>query len=400
MFTKIVAFSLALIPFYCWQGWDDGIRTPKEIASIISLAVIIITGFSLFQIKKAFNRWFFIFFGWCVLTLFLSNYAIPVFLQNGVVSLPSNLIAFKSLFYVLLAIISVQAIYSSQVDLKLIAKTISIVTLVMCAYCLLQLLGLDEFFRVADPGTGWVGKSIWDNIPQEAGHFSRRIVGTLGNPSILGIFLSLCLPFSLSLKNRLGYISALASIMVIFLTLSLTAIISCILSLLFILFFKSQKLAIILFIILAIIGIAILQIPQVKFMLNPTGRIEMLKESWNLMNKKAITGYGLGSFQYLIGQNPDVVKRLNNENWREAHTEYGQAWFEVGLTGLALLLMGIFTIVKKFLQNIREETVYLMASFFVFLLVSLTYFPMRISPLSYYGIVILGLLTNKMEVVK
>ena len=405
MLTKIIAFSLALIPFYCWLGWDEGIRTPKETASIISLALIIIVGFST-PIKKAFNKWFFVFFGWCVLTLFLSNYLIPVYLQNGIVSLPSNLIAFKSLLYTLLAIISIQAIYSAQVDLKLISKTISIVMLVMCGYCLLQLLGLDEWFRIADPGTGWTGGSIWDNLitntvnPINFGHFSRRIVGTLGNPSILGIFLSLCLPFSLSLKNKLGYVSAICSIIMIFLTLSLTAIISCILSILFILFFKNQRLAVILFIILAIAGVSVLQIPQVKFMINPTGRIEMLKESFNLINKKAITGYGLGSFQYLIGQNPEIVRRLHNENWREMHFEYGQAWFETGLVGLILLLMGIFAIGNGFIKNIREETVYLMASFLVFLLVCVTYFPMRISPLSYYGVIILGLLTNKIGDVK
>ena len=397
MFTKIIAFSLALIPFYCWQGWDEGIRTPKETASIISLAVIIVAGFSLFNIKKAFNEYFFLFFGWCVVTLFLSNYAIPMYVEGGIVSLPSNLIAFKSLFYIALALFSIQAIYSSDIDLKLIAKTITIVSLIMCGYCVLQLAGLDEWFRVADSNTGWIGNSIWDKSnPEKWGHFSRRIVGTLGNPSILGIFLSLCIPFCLSLKNRLGNIATICSFIIIGLTLSLTAYVTSIMAVIFIVFFHNKKVVISLFLILAVISVLIVQyIPKVKFMLNPTGRIEVLKESFDLINRKAITGYGLGSFQYLIGGNPEVVKRLHNENWKEAHNEYWQTWLEVGIIGLMLLLIGIFTVFKTFLKNITEETIYPMASFMVFLFVCLTYFPMRVSPLSYYGVVILGVLTNK-----
>ena len=405
MFNKIIIFSLALIPLatqfiFHWPGISEGIRIPKEIISIISLSLITIAGFSLYPIKRAFNKYFFWFFGWCAGTLFLSNYPIPLYLPNCVVSLPSEMVAFKSLFYILLALFSIQAIHSSDINLRTISRTISIVCLVMCGYTLLQLLGLDEWFRVADPGTGWTGKSIWDNIPQQAGHYSRRLVGTVGNPSILGIFLSLCIPFSLFLKDRLGRISAICSVIVIFLTLSLTAIVSCIMSLLFILFYKNRRLAVGLFIVLSLSGAGFLQLPRAKFMLNPTGRIEVLKESFNLLNKKAITGYGLDSFQYLIGQNPEIVRRLHNENWKEAHNEYFQVWFETGIIGLILLLMGIFGVYKKFLQNIREETIYLMASLAVFLLVCLTYFPMRLSPLSFYGVIILGLLTNKMEVVK
>jgi O-antigen ligase len=130
-------------------------------------------------------------------------------------------------------------------------------------------------------------------------------------------------------------------------------------------------------------------------MVNPTGRVEVLKEGFNLLNKKAITGYGLGSFEYMVGRNPEVAKRLHNESWREAHNEYFQIWFETGLIGLGIMLMGIFTLFKRFLRNIQEDSIYLMSSFIVFLFISLTYFPMRISPLSLYGVIILGILTNK-----
>ena len=401
MFTKIVAFSIALVPFFCWVGWDDGIRTPKEIASVISLGVIIVAGFSLFSIKKAFNRWFYYFLGWGLVTLLLSSYNIPVYTKTGIIGLPSTLIAYKSLLYAFLAVLSIQAIYSSDINFKLIAKTVAIVCIVMCSYCILQLVGLDEWFRTADPGTGWVGASIWDNLinnridPNDFGHYSRRVVGTLGNPSILAIFLSLCIPICLSLKNKLGYVATGLSLLIIGITLSLTAYIVVILSLLFILFFKNQRLAVIVSILLVLLSVYVIRLPKIQFMFNPTGRIEMLKESFNLMNKKAITGYGLGSFEYLVGMNPEVASRLHNQNWREMHCEYGQLWFEVGLIGLGLILMGLFTLFKSFLRNIQEDSIYLMASFVALLFICITYFPMRISPLSLYGIVILGLLTNK-----
>ena len=397
MFTNIIAFFLVFIPFFCWMGWGDGIRAPKETATVISLAVIGMVGFYRFQIKTI-NRYFLLFIVWCTATLFFSNYAIKVFLENGVMSLPSNLIAYKSLLYIVLAVLAIGAISSSNIDLKKISKIISIVCLVMSIYSILQFAGFDEWFRVADPNTGWVGNALWDKSdPNKWGHFSRRIVGTLGNPSILGIFLSFCLPFQLLCKNKLGYVSFALSLIIIALTISLTAYFITIVSLLFILFFKNKKVSILILAALILSFFALTKTPlynKVKFMVNPTGRIEMYKESFNLLYKKAITGYGLGSFEYLVGKNPEVINKLKGEMWREAHNEYFQIWFETGIIGLILFLLGIFKTFRDFLKTTQNEMVYITSSFLGFLISAMTYFPMRISPLSLYGVVIFGLLTK------
>jgi O-antigen ligase len=104
---------------------------------------------------------------------------------------------------------------------------------------------------------------------------------------------------------------------------------------------------------------------------------------------------GLGTFEYLIGNNPNVVERLNNENWKELHDEYGQVWFTTGLIGLSLFMIFITSTIRKFLKNITEESIALFSSLAAFLVMSVGYFTLRVAPISFYGVILTGLFLQK-----
>jgi O-antigen ligase len=121
----------------------------------------------------------------------------------------------------------------------------------------------------------------------------------------------------------------------------------------------------------------------------------VIKESWNILYKKPLTGMGLGSWEHRIGGDPNVVAKLRNQNWKEAHNEYWQAWWDTGLIGLILLLMAIGSTIRRFTRKITLETVTLASSMVVILIASMSYFILRVSPLSIYTVLIYGLLEQK-----
>ena len=392
MLQNIILASLALVPFYCWIGWADGVRTPKEALSIISLLAIIGMALYSYPIKPFKNKWLLAFIGWCFLTT-LIGITIPIYCGNVVVQMPNFLIASKSLFYILLATISIVCLSSIPLDLNKISKVINYTTILLSLYGVMQLFGCDEFFRVADNFTGWVGKSIWEGTKDQIGHTAHRIVATLGNPSIFGIFLAMCLPFSFYRFKNEGKYALILSIFIILLTQSTTAIVCMVVASITYLFFTNRKLAIILAIASILIGSAGLY--KFHSYLNPTGRIEVLKESWKVLEKKPLTGMGLGSFEHLIGGDPNVIKRLKNQNWLEMHNEPGQIWFETGLIGLILACLIVWSTLKRFLRHITRESVTLVSSVMAILLASVVYFPFRVGPLALYSVLIYGFLENK-----
>jgi len=420
MLYSVLAFFLFAVPFFTWQGWADGIRFPKENLSIIGFLAIIGTSFSLYRLRPFKNKWLFLFLGWCFLLTIINFYLIPVYLEKVVLDMPTSFIAYKELFYITLITLTIVCLasiipkerrvkdfrffeinFKETLDFQAIAKVVSWVVIIVSVYSFIQALGLDEIYRCADPSTGWVAQTplTLDPIKKlSVGDMSRRSVATMGNPSILAVFVSMCLPLCLYLRQKLGYIAFLSGLGVIGLTLSFTAILGLIAGLTVYLWFNHKKI---------LLWLLVLAIPitfylsgsqkfehKLKHFLNPTGRVEVHKEAWKLIVEKPMFGFGLGSFEYLIGSNPHVLSRLNNQSWKELHDEYGQIWFTTGFIGLTLFLGFIVSSVRQFLKNITDESVALLASLTVFLVMSFGYFNFRVAPISFYGAVFTGLFLN------
>lgn len=397
MVERIIAFSLALIPFFCWQGWNEGIRTPKEIASIVSLIAIVGVSLFTYSLKPFKNKWILILLGWCYLTTLFSIH-IPLYFKEGVLQLPSQLIAYKSLFYITISILSIICISSIPINLNKMARVINWVVVGLCLYGIVQIFGCDEFFRVADQSTGFIASNIWSgtNLGINGigfGDLTHRVVATTGNPAILGLFLAICLPFSFYRIKNEGKFSLILGLLFIAITHSSTAILCVMLSSIFYFFFTNKKIMFIL-IILSLLGGGIIYY-KAPSLFKLTGRVEVIKESWKVLYQKPLTGMGLGSWERLIGEDPEMVAKLKGQNWRETHNEYWQAWFEVGLIGLILFLLALWNTSRRFLKNINHETIILASSFMAIVVASLTYFTLRVGPLAIYSVLIFGLLENK-----
>lgn len=420
MLYTLLSVFLIVIPIFCWNGWGDSIRYPKENLSIIAMMSIIGVSFYFYKFRPFRNKWFIFFWIWCFLLTIFNSYLIPIYLQKIIIDMPSTMIAYKELFYITLVFITVFCIASVEpkerktvnlrlfeinfkeiLDFHAIAKVIAIIVIFLSVYAYIQALGLDELFRAADPSTGFVAKTPLTLNPIlkiNVGDISRRTVATLGNPSILAIFMAICVPLCLYLRSKLGYLAFLMTLIVILLTKSCMATIGLIAGVFVYLLFNHKKILLMLLVLSISIVLYFNQsqyIHKSRNFINPTGRIEVHKEAWKMIIEKPTLGYGLGSFEYIIGGNPEIIQKLDNNMWRELHDEFGQIWFTTGLVGLILFMGLILSITRSFIKNITEESSALFASLSSFLVISLGYFTMRVAPISFYGVIFLGLLLNK-----
>jgi O-antigen ligase len=201
----------------------------------------------------------------------------------------------------------------------------------------------------------------------------------------------MCLPFCAHRKGIIGYGALVLSCVIIALTRSSVGLFSAFISCIVYTFFTNKKLFIALIVSSVIAGFLFTQKYDVKTYLNPTGRIEVHREAWKILREKPLTGMGLGTFEHLIGGNAEIYKKCNNQNWKELHDEYGQIWFSTGLIGLILFLGFIGSSIKSFLMNRTVEKVVLFSSLSAFLIICAGHFPLRISPLSFYAVILTGL---------
>jgi O-antigen ligase len=390
---KIILASMIVIPFFCFPGWGDGIRAPKEALTIMAMfAVICSVMWKRVRIVPYLPLMALSSFA--IVLAAMPNLPLSMGDAKVVVNIPGQIIAYKTCLYVVLGCLFVQCIASCDFDIRKISVTVSYIALAMCMYSCVQMAGLDEFFRAADPGTGWVAKSIWEHVNDQAGSLSHRVVATIGNPTLFGVFLSLLAPFVLYARK---YIFLAPMALVIIITDSSTAMASLVVGIGSYIFFSSNRRTRIA-IALAAIGLSILVISNLKSInvssyLNPTGRIEVINEAFKIWNKKAITGIGLGSFEYRIGLDSDVAKRLNNQNWKEMHNEYLQWTFEAGIIGLVILLWVVHGFVARFKHT--REAILAASALLAFAFSSFFQFTFRVSPISFYGLIIVGLYLQK-----
>ena len=421
MIYPVIGFFLFVVPFIVNRTWADGVRAPKEFLSILGFVSIISVIISNYRLKPFKHKFLLFFWLWCIFTTVLSDYKVPFLFPGAAIEISSNMLAWKEFFYISIVIFTVYCLssfipngpkqltlgnftinysdLSFEQSFRIIAKITAYAVVLMSIYAVIQIIGFDEWFRAYDPSTGWLAAHPLSKNPQQTGALCRRVVGTVGNPSILAIWMALCLPLCLYLRSKLGYIASFLSLIIIGVTISATAIVGAILGIFIYLFFNFKKTFLCVLIILIPIAFAFSSNvwDKAEHLFDPTGRIEIHKETFKILENKATTGFGLGTFEYLVGGNLSTISKLKNQNWKELHDEYGQLWWSVGLVGLMLFLGFIFTSIRHFFKNINPESMALFASLSVFMVMSLSYFTMRIAPISFYGVILLGLFLQQGE---
>ncbi len=410
----IICLFLVLSTFISLPTPPDEIRTPKEIMAIVGFLSVIWACFH-FSRPKGFilNKWLWLFVGWGIVDTFWIKY---IHFQPGNV-LAQELAfttAFARLFYILLAVMTIEVLSNVTTlfgdktfrfggftltplkrnfsfEVSGIIKFIAFLGLIVSGYVvLIQLPGFDQYLRVI--GEAEIAK----------GSLTHRLVGTLGNPSVMATWFAMVIPCLLYSRRYLGLgFTAFA----IYLSQGKTGIIAGIAALLFYLFFNNKKVFFVLITIILILGTS-LQLTGKKdvvqgvknivynFVNDDEGRYIVWKQTLKDFKQMPLTGTMLGSFQYV--ESPKIMPLFTYSTiWRNPHCEYLRILFETGIVGLFLYLAFCWSVIWKFLKSKKtRETVTLMSVSVAFLICCITLFPFQIGTSALLIVICVSLLMN------
>ena len=391
----ILLFALGFIPFYLWLSSPEQFRIAKEILSILCLLALCHGNI---RVK---NIW--------LTTIPLWAFFVTTIFSFNWYGIPTHFYGWKEIFYIFLACMAIRTIASMEefgiknkhvvVNIPSIVRTvawiISIVVIIQGIYGIIQYLGFDRIFKAMSD----FGKVASTNTDP---HFSPtfRMVGLLGNPSILATFLAFVAPMGLYLRNKVGYGAVLVTLIVVFLSRCVTAqIVFAVSVLLYV--FLSRGIRVFLASVLALLSIvfSIIQIYHINLVtyFNPLGRTNIIKIAWNIGKDYSLTGLGAGLWETTIGYNPIVLNQIFNQSWKEAHCEPVQIVYTLGWIGLVLFIGFVCSMTVKFWKHRTPESKVLFSCLVGFLVCSLAYFPMRIAPHSIYAVILTGLLLREVS---
>lgn len=374
MIRFLLYIGLAVTPFLVLRGFDTGY--PKNIFALgvaVSIAGYALLRGRLFHIP---SKLILLLSGWLIVSTFICPKWSGLNLMYG--GNVDGLWNFKALFLVMAYLIAGMAILSVQWTDDNIRRLLMIVSysgFLMSLYVFFQAIGIDPMFHVKHLHSS----SLAD---------SPNIVGTLGHPGTLGIFLLLCLIPSIALKKN--YIIG-CLLIAIFLTHSHIVWGATILSLLFFVSAGNNKL----FILLSMLTVlAVFCISQLHG-LQDSGRFNVWMQIINDMLEHPntlFTGFGIGSFSYVFSP----IIHQQGPYWAQAHNEYLEMFWGAGIIGVVMLLIVIFNQFKQswgMVHNISIRT--LLTMFFAICVCAAGNFVWHLGVFQLYSIVIIGILISR-----
>lgn len=336
------------------------------------------------EIRKCHNRWVLVLIGYLLLSmrlalrtpLVMNNILCPYF------GMWEPLFKVTCYFFMFLAVSSLTI---TRKEIDLILKVMVWCGFAMSLYMFLQWFRLDQFY-------------FEKTEMQFLTIANRRISGNLGQPTIVSPFIAMIIPVALYLKRYFTFL-AVAMIVAVSLTKSQVAIGAMIVSLL--LFFVMNKPQAIL--LLLIIGLVSTPFLLKRVKIESSGRFDMWErviKDWKTSpiekgKPYSLTGAGLGRFTFLYHDK-------NKDNNHQAHNEYLQILYDLGLFGLALFLLSILDMMIRALRawwraaNYRKPLIAgLLCSFVCIALCAGGTFPWQIGPHIFLTIIVIGLLHNQ-----
>ena len=238
---------------------------------------------------------------------------------------------------------------------------------------------MQKFLSIHGPFETLFGSIVWFNRPISA----SNLTGLFNNRNYLGMWLTLCFPFSLSLlsfkkhilfnKVILFLISSFILYFVL-LTSSRNALIGVIISFIFLV--EPKKLIkYSLYLFLGILtfnyliptfsflnGINInklIEINTFEKLLNPIHgfnyeRIFIWKSALNFISQKPILGWGSGTFPYVFAAQQYLVIPFSKLESQHSHNLFFEMAYNFGVPLALILFSTVFFIFKKALKNIKE----------------------------------------------
>ena len=282
-------------------------------------------------------------------------------------------------------------------------------TIPVLASCIMH-----SFFKIYGPFETLFGTIVWFNYGSII-EGSGRVTGLFNNPNYLGMWLTICLPFSISLlriekvkssKIILFILNLLIIYFAIF-TYSRNAFLGVLIGLIVVFGIKR----IIYFSILIFFGILIFNyfLPNIfnmndSFLFNkltnidPTfnyPRINIWKNAFSLISQRPLFGWGAGTLPYVTTYLPPF------QNYQHTHNLIIELAFNFGIpismlvfSEIGIILKQAFIKIKNLRNSIYEYKIYIpfLASFIVFIvaqLTDITYYDGKISII--FSILLAGL---------
>lgn len=327
----------------------------------------------------------------------------------------------QNLFYGLF-IYQFVSLLAKKDDYKKYYWAFAFVMILNIFWCLRQMYNVDPIFIMADFDKQQI-------ITEPSGFF--------GLPAFLGNYIGAVLPICMSLTWALVPFVLVG----LFFSKSSFSIVAALVGFMFLMFFKGRKW----FIASLVISSLLCGVYIVKYDM-PSGQFERRIKAWGQIENKAwdkqFFGHGLGSLKdnllieikptdnFFFGNDMDVLKKtlvvetykndkidlsryINNEFekhsitqidhemerhgmgleiWSEAHNEYLQLFFELGLIGLFLILGFIYDLLRRAFKYGSKDTAPLVASFLAILVISFGHFPFHLARTAGPLIVLIALL--------
>lgn len=325
----IICISLAVIPFLTLHGYDS--RQPKEFFALLAVLVISLWGLYSGDIKKLDNNWLYLFIGWA----YLSIWFIPHF--TGLYNMNSlnldGIWNFKPVLYVLVYFVALIVISSRSfvpVEIGIILKVMMYASFVMAGYCFFQYFGIEQFFRALPIRP--------ESLPE-----SSKVIGTMGNPTLVSPFLIIGVWTAVYFKK---YLSAAFIAVVVLMTRSDVAIVALALSICYFLSHGDLRRGMILTFVIGLSGVVLWHFHP----LNDNGRFGL----WSMVYSDLVnpiesvhkvcyflTGWGIGAFPYMFS-----VLHGQESIWTNPHNEYLAVFYGTGFIGLALFIRSIWSFIK------------------------------------------------------
>ncbi|MBU2051422.1 MAG: O-antigen ligase family protein [Gammaproteobacteria bacterium] len=382
MIKILLVIGLALIPFAMWPGLDS--REPKLAMALVFALALSLTGLYQGVLKPVRNKWLLFLMGFFLINIWLCPK--PIIPYAGTIIGAFWVwepFCYALIFFLMYVTLS-SLIYNAK-EKEILFNIMAWVGLIMSIYVFLQFFGIDQFYSIT-------GKHEAMRTP------CGFVGGTLGHPTVVSSFIGMIIPIALFLKK---YWFASIMILAVLATKSNVAIGAMIASLVFLYALKDQKTAVLvaitsfIFILLAIS--AYIYIPQFRPFIGDSGRFGVWQNILKDVNspiaegakqRYPYTGLGIGSFKYIFHvKHSGVIIPFF-----QAHNEYLEILFTMGIAGLGLFVMSLWT---ALVGKITRERKFLLTSFACIAIAAGGTFVWHLGAHIYYSIVILALLSTK-----
>ena len=322
-------------------------------------------------------NWLGCFFLYCIFASWKAPQPTSIFMGINV----ANFYIWKVLFIWMCFYLGFEIVSNSELNIKNILNLMVIAGAVMSMYCILQYFHCDQFFDVV----------------KDSNLAKHRVAGFLGNSNLVAPYIGMIFPLAIHSKK---YFVAFIIMVAVILTNSLVGIGSLIVTALFIIGYRFKKVSVpvYLIIILSILVLAYDYLYPIfgKRIFDDSGRIQhwiaaliQLKEPFVNGKTYLCTGFGLGSFRFMY----HAMSPIGVNNILEAHNEYIEVLYEIGIFGFILLSYVVFSIIKHI--RINRLNYLVVASVIFVIIASGGLFALHNGAIAFNTMILLGILNNK-----